>query len=179
MLAAWRVGDLMVERARRGNRKEGAADVRSDVDGVPADLERLAHLLDRAIRLPGNMRIGIDGLIGLIPGVGDAVGAILGFYIVSRATALGVPKVVLARMLLNVGVDSLVGAVPLLGDLFDFAFKANTRNLELMRRAFADGKRERRTSALVLGAVLLAIVLFAALIVALGILIARLIVAAF
>lgn len=146
---------------------------------VPPDLERLSHLLDRVIRLPGNFRIGLDGLIGLIPGIGDAAGALLGFYIVSRASALGLPKTVLVRMMLNVGVDTVVGAVPLLGDLFDFAFKANTRNIDLMRRALADGKHEKRTSALVLGGVLLAIVLFAALVVALGILTAQLIASAF
>ena len=99
---------------------------------------RLARLLDRAIPLPGNLRIGLDGLIGLIPGIGDAVGALLGFYIVSRASALGLPKAVLARMLLNLGIDTLVGAVPFLGDLFDFAFKANTRNLQLFRRHALD-----------------------------------------
>lgn len=174
----------MVERARRQRNdelrsdevREGGYD-RDDV--VPADIERLAHLLDRAIRLPGNLRIGVDGLIGLIPGVGDAVGALLGFYIVSRATALGVPKAVLARMLINVGLDALVGAVPFLGDLFDFAFKSNARNVELMRRSLADGKRERTRSTLLLGAILLVIVLLAALIVALGILLARLIASAF
>src|SRR5690606_12235587 len=117
---------------------------------VPSDLEHLGHWLDRVIRLPGNVRIGLDGLIGLIPGIGDAAGAIMGFYIVSRASSLGLPKAVLARMLLNVGVDTIVGAVPLLGDLFDFAFKANTRNIELMRRALADTQHEKRTSALVL-----------------------------
>lgn len=159
---------------RRPSRGERAPE-----SGVPADIERLGRLLDNAIRLPGNLRIGIDGLIGLIPGVGDAAGALFAFYIVSRASALGLPKAVLGRMLLNVGIDTLVGAVPLLGDLFDFAFKANTRNIELMRSALADGRKERRTSALLLGGVLLALVLFVALVVALGILLARLIASAF
>jgi len=170
----------MIERAVRDGTSDAGFERpgRSDVH-VPPDVERLAHLLDRAIRLPGNIRIGIDGLIGLIPGIGDAAGALLGFYIVSRASALGLPRTVLARMLLNVGLDTLVGAVPLLGDLFDFAFKANTRNVELMRRSLADGVRERRASALVLVGVLLAILLFAALVVALGILLARLIASAF
>lgn len=151
-----------------------------DIPGnVPADLERLARLLDNSIRLPGNLRIGLDGLIGLIPGVGDAIGAMLGFYIVSRASALGVPKPVLGRMLLNVGVDALVGAVPVFGDLFDFGYKANARNIRLMRRAMADRKRERRASSVLLGGLLLGAVLFIALVVALGILLARVIASAF
>ena len=101
---------------------------------VPADLARLARLLDSSIRLPGGYRIGIDGLLGLAPGVGDALGAALSLYIIARAHQLGAPGRVLARMLLNVGADALIGTVPLLGDWFDFAFKANQRNLSLLRR---------------------------------------------
>lgn len=163
-------------------RAEAVRIAREDDPGadrrLPADIERIGRLLDSSIRLPGNVRIGIDGLIGLLPGVGDAAGALFAFYIVSRASALGLPKAVLGRMLLNVGIDALVGAVPLLGDLFDFAFKANTRNVELMRRAILDDRRERRTSMLLLAGVLIALVAFAALMIALGILLARLIASA-
>src|SRR5215217_983180 len=94
-----------------------------------ARLRRLAVLLDSAIRLPGGFRIGADGLIGLAPGVGDALTTALAAYIVYEASQLGLPRHKLWRMAGNVAIDSVVGAVPLLGDLFDVVFKANLRNL--------------------------------------------------
>jgi Domain of unknown function (DUF4112) len=96
-------------------------------------LRQLAHLLDDRFRIPGTTyRIGLDGLIGLVPGVGDAVTTLLALYIVLEARRLGVPLTKLGRMGLNVGVDAVLGAVPLLGDLFDVAWKANRRNLALL-----------------------------------------------
>ena len=96
-------------------------------------LRRLAHLLDDRFRIPGTRyRIGLDGLIGLVPGIGDAVTTVLALYIVLEARRLGVPLTKLGRMGLNVGLDAVLGAVPLLGDLFDVAWKANRRNLELL-----------------------------------------------
>ena len=78
-------------------------------------LERLAWILDSAIRVPGtNYRIGIDGLIGLLPGFGDLVGALLSSYIIAGAAQLGVPSVVLIRMALNIAIESIVGVVPVL-----------------------------------------------------------------
>jgi hypothetical protein len=98
-------------------------------------LARLANLLDARWGIPGTrFRIGLDGLIGLVPGVGDAAGLILSLYLVGEAWRLGVPASLLARMLVNVGLDSAVGAVPLVGDIFDIAFKANRRNVGLLRR---------------------------------------------
>lgn len=105
---------------------------------VPSDLERLGRLMDSAVRLPGGYRIGLDGLIGLVPGVGDVAGAIVSLYIVLRARKLGVSRGTLVRMLLNVGLETVIGSVPVIGDLFDFAFKANLRNLALLRRMLED-----------------------------------------
>lgn len=106
---------------------------------VPADrqtierLQRLAYLLDDRFRVPGTgYRIGLDGLIGLVPGVGDAVTTLLSLYIVLEARRLGVPLTKLGRMGLHVGVDAILGAVPLVGDLFDVAYKSNRRNLRLL-----------------------------------------------
>jgi hypothetical protein len=93
---------------------------------------RLAHWLDSAIPLPGGYRIGLDGIVGLIPGAGDAVGALLSTYVVTLAARLGVPSTVLLRMIGNVVLDTLVGFIPLLGDLFDFAYKSNRRNFALL-----------------------------------------------
>lgn len=93
----------------------------------------IARLLDTAFRVPGtNIRFGLDGILGLIPGVGDVAGAALSGYVILTAARAGAPSTLLARMLANVGIDALVGAVPLLGDLFDVAFRANVRNATLL-----------------------------------------------
>lgn len=93
----------------------------------------LAHLLDSAIPIPGtNRRIGIDALLGLIPGVGDVVSAALSSYIIWEARQLGLPRWKIARMVGNLALDTTVGAVPLIGDLFDMAYKANQRNLRIV-----------------------------------------------
>lgn len=107
-------------------------DPRQRQAAVRARLKRLAWLLDSAIPLPGGYRIGLDGLIGLIPGLGDVIAALLSSYIVVEAARLRVPGSVLLRMGLNVALELVVGAVPVLGDLFDFAFKANERNVRLL-----------------------------------------------
>ncbi|MGJ7456527.1 DUF4112 domain-containing protein [Halomonas sp. MA07-2] len=95
-------------------------------------VHRLARLMDSFIRLPGGYRIGIDGLIGLLPVAGDIAAAGVSFYIISQTARAGVPASVRRRMVLNVILDTLVGSFPLFGDLFDFAFKANLRNARLM-----------------------------------------------
>src|SRR6185295_404160 len=98
-------------------------------------LERLARLLDSEFRVPGTrFRFGVDGLIGLAPGVGDAIGLALSAYIVMEAWRLGVPPHFLVRMIANIVVESAVGAVPIAGDLFDFVWKANRRNVDLLLR---------------------------------------------
>lgn len=94
---------------------------------------RLARLLDDAIPIPGtSYRIGIDPLLGLVPGLGDVLGALLSGWLLVLARRLGAPASVLARMGLNIAVDALVGAVPVAGDLFDAGWKANVRNLRLL-----------------------------------------------
>ena len=96
-------------------------------------LQRVAWLLDAAFRIPGTQqRFGFDALIGLIPGVGDALGALLSTYIIVEAARRGASVWMVTRMLGNVAVETLIGAIPLLGDLFDVVFKANMRNLALL-----------------------------------------------
>ncbi|MBI5321135.1 DUF4112 domain-containing protein [Bradyrhizobium sp.] len=100
-----------------------------------ARLEALAKLLDVAFILPGtNIRYGIDGLIGLIPVIGDIITTAISLWLVREARALGAPWHVTARMLANVAVDGVVGIVPLAGDAFDVMFRANVRNVRLLRR---------------------------------------------
>jgi hypothetical protein len=95
-------------------------------------LDRFSWLLDSAIRLPGGFRIGVDGIIGLVPGLGDLAAAGLSSYIILEAARMKLPGRVLARMGLNVLLELVVGVIPIFGDLFDFAFKANRRNVRLM-----------------------------------------------
>jgi Domain of unknown function (DUF4112) len=98
-------------------------------------LERLATLLDEAFRIPGtNMRFGIDGIIGLVPGLGDVIAGVLSLVIPFAAWIRGVPYVTLLRMTVNIGIEVLVGTIPLFGDIFDIAWKANRRNYKLLQR---------------------------------------------
>ena len=100
-----------------------------------ARLEMLAHILDTAFLIPGiNRRVGLEAVIGLVPVVGDIAGVVISSYIVYEAKRLGAPRWLIARMALNVAFDGAVGIVPLAGDLFDAAFKANRRNVRLLRR---------------------------------------------
>ena len=96
-------------------------------------LRALSRLLDSAVGVPGTrLRVGLDALIGLVPGLGDAVSTALSGYIIVQATRFGAPKAKLARMAANVAIDTVVGAVPALGDLFDIGWKANSRNVALL-----------------------------------------------
>lgn len=119
----------------------------------PPGLEHLAalsYLLDRAFRIPGTpWRFGLDALIGLIPGLGDVVGALLGLYSLWVARQLGAPGIVQARMVMNLALDGIVGLVPLVGDLFDFVFKAHTRNQALLALWLQSPHPTRRSSWLV------------------------------
>ena len=100
-----------------------------------ARLDALAKLLDVAFILPGtNIRYGIDGIIGLIPVIGDLITTAISLWLVREARALGAPWHVTARMLGNVALDGVVGMVPLAGDAFDVMFRANVRNVRLLRR---------------------------------------------
>lgn len=119
---------------------------RTTKNTTAGEIRRLAWLLDDAIRLPGGFRVGLDGIVGLIPGIGDVLGLAASSYIIIRARSFGVPGVVLARMIGNVALEFVVGTIPILGDLFDFAYKANRRNLALMERYLVDERRVRRSS---------------------------------
>lgn len=109
-------------------------------------LRSLAWLLDNSIPLPGGLRVGIDALIGLVPGIGDAIGAVVSAYIINEARALGAPRSVLLRMSGNVMIETLIGAIPFAGDIFDAAYKANMRNLALLERYQLDPVGSRRSS---------------------------------
>jgi hypothetical protein len=106
-----------------------------DYDAKLAQLERLADLLDSRWRIPGlGIPIGIDGIASIFPVVGDSATGVVSAYLVYQASRMGVPKSVLMRMAANAGLDWAVGSIPVLGTLFDIGFKANRRNVNLLRR---------------------------------------------
>ena len=141
---------------------------------VPERLRRFSRWMDAAVRIPGTpIRFGLDSLLGLIPGVGDLTGGALSLYTLVSAWRLGAPSSLLARMAVNVGVDALVGAIPVLGDVFDVAFKANQRNVRLLERHLDAPESTRRSSRLVVAAVVGGVLLALVGAVALGIAVAR------
>jgi hypothetical protein len=111
-----------------------------------AEVDTLAWLLDNSIPVPllGGRRFGADAIIGLVPGVGDLVSAGLGLYVVWRASRMGLPRIAVARMLVNSAIDLVVGAIPFAGDAFDLWFKANTRNLGIAKRWLEQPDRSAR-----------------------------------
>ena len=123
-------------------------------------LRQLSDLLDNAVAIPGtNYRVGIDPLLGLLPGGGDTLGAILSAYIVLQAAQLGAPRPTLVRMVWNILLDSLVGTIPLLGDFVDVAWKANSKNMALLEAHMRSPYNRQKTDTwfvyLLLGGVIL------------------------
>lgn len=134
--------------AGRGARGRDAASHHSvGRDAIRRRLARVAWLLDSSIPLPGvKFRVGIDAILGLIPGVGDLLGVLLSSYIVREAARLDAPPALLARMAWNVAIEGLVGMVPFLGDVFDAAWKANQRNYALLEAHLDHPQRTARSS---------------------------------
>lgn len=98
-------------------------------------IRRISHLLDNAIAIPGiGYRVGLDPLVGLLPGGGDLMTGLISIYIVAEAARLGVPAATLGRMGLNILVELVVGTMPMVGDLFDVVWKANAQNVDLVER---------------------------------------------
>jgi hypothetical protein len=139
-------------------------------------LRAMSRLLDSAFVIPGTRyRFGFDALIGLVPGLGDAVSAVFSGYVILQAARLGAPKSVVTRMIANVALDTLVGWVPILGDIFDVAWKSNLRNMALLEshlRQPAAARAGSRKTLLLLSGVLLLVFVGA---VALGVIMAKLV----
>jgi Domain of unknown function (DUF4112) len=111
------------------------------------NLDILSHVLDDFIPIPGtSIRFGLDGIVGLIPGIGDMMGGIASCIIIVASWVRGVPYPVLARMIANVVIEVGVGAVPVLGDMFDIAWRANRRNYALLTGSLLEPRKVTRAS---------------------------------
>ena len=132
-----------------------------DIDAVRRRLARLAWLLDNSIAVPGTrFRIGVDAILGLLPGLGDLLGVLASSYIVREAARVGAPPSVLTRMAFNVAVEGLVGLVPFFGDVFDAVWKANQRNYQLLEEHLENPKRVARSSRVFVSLIIAALAAF-------------------
>jgi hypothetical protein len=133
-----------------------------DVEATRKRLNHLAWLLDSVFVIPGiNVRFGVDAIIGLIPGLGDLAGVVLSSYIVREASRLGLPKSVLIRMVVNVAIEGVIGIIPFAGDVFDAAWKANQRNVQLLNQYLdhpTQAARASRTFVFALSVVLIVLI---------------------
>lgn len=132
----------LAKAEERGGGLRREARAKEDIE---RSLDQLSRYMDGLFRIPGTgWRIGLDALIGLVPGVGDIATTAVSFYILAAGVRYRVPKVTLLRMALNIAVDYVLGAVPVVGDLFDVAWKSNKMNVELLReRATVRGPEAR------------------------------------
>lgn len=139
-----------------------------------AAVAKFAYWLDAGIRVPGtSLRFGLDPILGLIPGAGDAAGAVLAGWILVEAIRLGASRATVIRIAGNVALDAVVGAVPVLGDIFDFAWKANLRNVALLERHLAAPERAERADRSFVLLVVFGVLAMAVGLLALGILLTR------
>ena len=137
----------MTTKLSRTTVRNAALSANSKSSTILNQVDRLAWLLDNSIRIPIiNYRIGLDALIGLIPGLGDAAGLVVSSFIVLQAMRLGAPRAILGRMVLNIVIEALVGLIPVLGDFFDATFKANARNVRLLQLALAEPTNSRASN---------------------------------
>ncbi len=123
-------------------------------------VRRIARVLDDLIRIPGtNIGIGIDPLLNLIPVAGDAAGTVMSAYLLVTAVKMGVPKRILARMVLNISIDALVGVIPFVGQAFDFIWKANNKNMVLLERYATNPSGTAKSSGIAVMVILVSLVL--------------------
>jgi hypothetical protein len=128
-------------------------------------LETLARLMDAQFKIPGTaIRFGLDAIIGLIPGAGDLSTFAVSAYMVVIMARNGASGYVLARMILNVLIDAVIGSIPLIGDVFDVAFKANTKNMRLMRAHYKEGRYQGSALKVIIPVLIIVLLIIAGLI---------------
>lgn len=123
------------------------------------ELQKLSSLLDSKFEGPFGFRFGLDALIGLIPVIGDWIGAAMSIYIISQAASMGVGNATLIRMAINVALENIIDMIPLLGNVFDFYWKANNRNMELLEKHLQNPPRETIKSRMIVGIIAVAMLL--------------------
>jgi hypothetical protein len=146
--------DRLPTRSARTDRLER---IQYPVSSRLARMRALSRLMDNSITLPGGYRIGIDPLLGLLPGIGDFLASTLSLWLIYDAARLGIQKRILMRMVVNVLFDTLTGSIPVLGDIVDATWKANARNMRLVEMNYGPATRERPLAKLI-GVFLLAAV---------------------
>ena len=118
-------------------------DAKTQKNKVIRNLDSLAKLMDSQFQIPSTkIRFGLDALIGLIPGVGDFAGFLVSGYMILVLASNGASGFVIARISLNILIDAIIGSIPFLGDIFDFAFKANERNMKLVHEHYKEGRHQ-------------------------------------
>ena len=128
------------------------------------NLDLLAKLMDAQFKIPGtNIRFGLDALIGLVPGAGDFAGFLISGYMVIVLAKNGASGFVLARMVFNILIDAIIGSIPILGDIFDVAFKANQRNMQLMHEHYLEGRHRGSAWKLIIPVLFILLLLIAGL----------------
>jgi hypothetical protein len=153
---------------------DNLSETRPETSRALGQVRGLARILDEAITIPGtSIRIGLDPILGLIPGGGDIAGGVLTGGLVLLAARAGAPGSVLTRMVINLAIDAAVGNVPLLGDVFDVAWRANTKNAELFEKWLETPRTTQRASRGVVALLLLLIALLVIGAVAVGIMLMR------
>ncbi len=155
---------LIDTRSRTRTHRQAWANETSEEREVDR-LEQIAYWLDSAFRVPGiGLRFGFDAILDLLPGVGDALGALLSMYIFQAARRFGVPRVTLARMAMNIGIDYIGGLVPFFGAIFDAYWKANIWNVGLLKRHIKatpqEARRARRGDGVFVALCIVGLVLF-------------------
>jgi Domain of unknown function (DUF4112) len=121
-------------RARPHPTDQRIADLKGR-EAAQRRLRRLAKLMDSQVRVPGlGLRIGADAVLGLVPGIGDVIGGVIGAYLIYEAHRLGIPRSALLRMVANTVFDTAIGSIPVAGDIWDFFFRANDRNMQILAR---------------------------------------------
>lgn len=125
-------------------RVQRSGDVYRAEERLPAPdpwIRQLAYLMDGVIPI-GRWSFGLDPLLGLVPGIGDLIGAMISMLIVVRAVQVGVPRIAVARMMANIAIDTLIGSIPIAGDAFDFAYKSNLKNLRIYEQSLYAGHND-------------------------------------
>jgi hypothetical protein len=129
--------DITPPNTTRNRSRAGRSYADIDKRAAVARLDALARLFDTAFILPGTkIRFGVESLMRLVPGIGDAAASALSCWLLYEAKRLDIPNAVFARMVANVAIEGLIGAVPIVGDMFDVGFRANRRNVNLLREHF-------------------------------------------